>query len=139
MIEHLSQTSMLDFEKFVVFEDRWEIFDIDVRLACIPGHDLHATIRRFVPSRHLCTLRTHPDSKNIDLEYSLPIGIYRPNLAQMVIAFDAYLDNLVDNHLISYAEFIMRIRGHDRSSQALEAICKWLQTWKRRVCIFTFP
>jgi hypothetical protein len=139
MIEHLSRTSMLDFENSVVFEDRWEASDIDIRLACIPGHDLHATVRRFIPSRHLYTLRTHPNLKDTDLEYSLPIGIHRPNLARMTGAFVAYLDDLVDDHLISYAEFILRLRGHDRSSRALMVICKWLQSWKGSVSIFTLP
>lgn len=137
MIEHLSRTSMLDFENSVVFEDRWEPSDIGIQMACIPGHDLHAYVRRFIPSRHLYTLRTHPNSKAIDLEYSLPIGIHRPNLANMTGAFDDYVDEVVDDHLISYAEFVQELRGHDNSSQVLMAICKWFQSCKGSVSIFT--
>jgi hypothetical protein len=137
MIEHLSRTSMLSFENSVVFENRWEINSIGIRVACIPGHDIHATVRRFIPSRHLYTLMTHPNSKAIELEYSLPIGIYQPNIGNMTIAFDDYVDEVVDDHLISYAKFVLEIRGHDRSSRALMAICKWFQSCKGSVSIVT--
>jgi hypothetical protein len=55
----------------------------------------------------------------------------------MTGAFDDYVDEVVDDHLISYAEFVQELRGHDNSSQVLMAICKWFQSCKGSVSIFT--
>jgi len=135
MIQHLCRSSMNEFTKSVVSKNGWEISNFVISLSCLPGRPLHVNVRRFMPSSHLCSLRTHPNSKAIDIEYSLPMGIYEPDIARLADTFNAYLDDVVDNHLIKYAKLVLKIRDYDHSSQVFMVLCKWLHTWKRNASL----
>jgi hypothetical protein len=137
MIQHLTRNSMYEFTKSVVSKDRWESGSVNLRLSCFPGQPLHVNnIRRFMPSCHLHSLQTHPNSRAIGIQYSLPVGIFEPDLTKLGDSFDSYLNDIVNNHLIELAKFTLELRSHDRSSQAFRVLCTWFQTWKEHVSLY---
>lgn len=133
MVQHLTRRSMDEFTQTVVAGNSWDSFDVDVGLSCLPEQPLHLNIRRYIPSCDLFALQTHANSANVDIRYSLPVGIYGADPKAMVQNFNTYLENIIDNHLIKYSSLLLQVSTCDYSSRTVRVLFSWFQEWKEEV------
>ena len=132
VVQHLTQGSMEEFTRSVVAQDIWENQECSVQLCCLPKRPINLSVTRFLPAHHLYSFHKKNASTKIDIRYSMPLGIRRPNTRALAETFEEYLDELIGNHLIEYGAFMARKRGN-YSSKVLAVLCEWFDTWKERV------
>jgi serine/threonine protein kinase len=133
MVRHLTRDSMSEFTRWVVSEGRWDSVGVNVKLSCLSGRPLHLNVRRFVPSCHLLSHGKEPGASTLNSQDSLPVGIYGVDPELMAKGFNIYLDNIVDNNLMEYSTFLLRLCEGNHSGRILDCLFDWYYTWKKEV------
>ena len=133
---YLTQGSMEEFTQTLVAGDLWDSLDTNARVSCLPGRPLYLNIRRFTPNFPLCSIQQDPQSQTMQIQDSLPVGIYGADPIKLARTFNDYLNNIARNHLVEQTEFIFQVREADRpdhSSRVLSILFMWFERWKETV------